>query len=81
MWQIQVWRGSYTISSKVEAEITVDAATGYYKLVPGRTYWEVKADCHDNSSPYSNIYYLDMPYGDPTIFTAFSTDNYTWEER
>ncbi len=73
--------GHFYASEEPVGYIQSNTPTGYYKLVPGRTYWELKADCHDNSSPYSNIYYLDMPYGTPAIYTVYSTNSVNWDIR
>lgn len=74
--------GSTTTKSKtvnssagVTKVIPSSANSGYYVRVLGRTYYDVKVIAQNMNSRYNDTYYYKMPFGDPVIYTAYSTSN------
>jgi hypothetical protein len=66
---------SITTSASVNKEIPSSAPTGYYSRALGRTYYEMKVNAQHTNSQYNDTYYFKMPYGDPVIYTIYSSTN------
>lgn len=69
---------TFSKASGVNKTIKDTAKTGYYTRVPGYTYSAMEDIIVKNSNGSLNTIYYRMPYGDPIIYTIYSSNNKNW---
>lgn len=67
-----------TRMSDVTRQIKDEAPTGYYARVPGYTFYKMRSTVLNTRNYSSNMFFYDVPYGDPVIYTIYSRYNDTW---
>lgn len=67
-----------TQSSGANATIDRDDPTGFYTRVPGYTFYKMRSVVLNTANYSSNMFFYNVPYGEPAIFTIYSEYNDTW---